>query len=295
MAHETQPKIQRKPEWFKLQAPLGTNYREVRSLIVSLGLHTVCREANCPNRAECYGAGTATFLILGDVCTRGCTFCNVKRGKPRQTDPEEPIRVAQASKKLGLKYVVVTSVTRDDLRDGGASIFAETIRAIREINPGCRVEVLIPDFRGNIDALNTVLDAGPDVLNHNLETVERLYPEVRKGANYRRSLRLFENIISCNPKMAIKSGIMVGLGETFDEIKDTMKDLHDSGCRLLTIGQYLAPSKNHHPIIKFYIPEEFAELKKAAVRIGFSGVVSGPLIRSSYQASKMYAESESSN
>lgn len=295
MAKETQNNIQRKPEWFKIKAPLGTNYREVRSLIDSLGLHTVCQEANCPNRAECYGAKTATFLILGDICTRGCTFCNVRRGKPGEIDSEEPRRVAEASKKLGLKYAVVTSVTRDDLPDGGASIFAETIRSIREKNHGCRVEVLIPDFRGNENALRTVLDAEPDVLNHNLETVERLYPLVRKGANYRRSLQLFENIRSYKPETATKSGIMVGLGESSEELETAMNDLYNSGCQLLTIGQYLAPSKKHHQIVKFYTPDEFEELKKIALKIGFSGVVSGPLIRSSYQASKMYSKTDLEN
>ena len=282
----------RKPNWFKIKAPLGTNYREVRSLMESYGLHTVCQEANCPNRAECYGAKTATFLILGDICTRGCTFCNVKRGKPAGLDQNEPERVAQAAKKLGLKYVVVTSVTRDDLPDGGASGFAETIHAIREINPGCKVEVLIPDFRGNYDALKTVLDAGPDVLNHNIETIERLYREVRKGANYRRSLELIERVKSYAPEIPAKSGLMVGLGESVDEIRQALEDLHKSGCRLLTIGQYLAPSEKHHPVIAYYTPEEFDELKKIALDIGFDGVVSGPLIRSSYQASKMYDDTE---
>ncbi len=198
---------ERKPEWFKIKAPLGTNYREVRSLMESYGLHTVCQEANCPNRAECYGARTATFLILGDKCTRGCTFCNVKRGKPLELFQNEPERVARATKKLGLKYAVVTSVTRDDLTDGGASVFADTIGAIGEVNPECKIEVLIPDFRGDFEALKTVLDARPDVLNHNIETIERLYPRVRKGANYRRSLELISRVESYSPEIPIKSGL----------------------------------------------------------------------------------------
>ena len=257
----------------------------------SYGLHTVCQEANCPNRAECYGARTATFLILGDICTRGCTFCNVKRGKPLELFQNEPESVAQATKKLGLKYAVVTSVSRDDLPDGGASVFADTIKAIREVNPGCKIEVLIPDFRGDFDALKTVLDAKPDVLNHNIETIERLYPRVRKGADYRRSLELISRVKSYSSEMPVKSGLMVGLGETIEEIRATLTDLFNAGCRLLTIGQYLSPSKKHHPVIAYYSPEEFDELKKIAFDIGFEGVVSGPLIRSSYRASKMYTDS----
>ncbi|HDS00837.1 MAG TPA: lipoyl synthase [candidate division Zixibacteria bacterium] len=283
----------RKPEWFKIKAPLGTNYREVRSLMESYGLHTVCQEANCPNRAECYGARTATFLILGDICTRGCTFCNVRRGRPREVLQNEPERVAEAAGKLGLKYVVVTSVTRDDLPDGGASLFADTIEAVRAVNRGCRVEVLIPDFRGNFEALKTVLDAKPDVLNHNIETIERLYPAVRKGADYKRSLELISRVRSYSPGIPTKSGLMVGLGEMFDEIRKALEDLHQAGCRLLTIGQYLSPSKKHHPVIAYYSPEEFDELKKMALEIGFDGVVSGPLIRSSYRASMMYSNSGS--
>jgi lipoyl synthase len=283
----------RKPSWFKITTPLGTNYRDVKNLMDSLGLHTVCQEANCPNRAECYGSKTATFLILGDTCTRGCTFCNVGRGHPEQVDCEEPENVARAVKKMGLKYTVVTSVTRDDLSDGGAGIFADTIRSIRDINVDCKVEVLIPDFGGNKESLQIVLDANPDILNHNIETVERLYSEVRKGANYNRSLQLFQNARAYNPKILTKSGIMVGLGESFDEIETTLEDLLVSGCQLLTIGQYLAPSEKHHRVERYYTPDEFEELKSMAIKIGFSGVVSGPLIRSSYQASNMYKKSVS--
>jgi lipoic acid synthetase len=286
-------KRKRKPEWFLIKTPLGQNYSEVRNLLSALDLHSVCQEANCPNRAECFGDKTATFLILGDICTRGCTFCNVKRGRPGEVDKNEPERVARAVKKLGLEYVVVTSVTRDDLSDGGASIFAETIKAIRKINPGCKVEVLIPDFRGDIDALKTVLEAEPDVLNHNIETVERLYDEVRKGADYRRSLNLIGRVRRLKPEMMTKSGLMVGLGETIDEIKTAMRDLVQAGCQLLTIGQYLAPSDKHYAVDRYYTPEEFAELKKTAIELGFLGVVSGPLIRSSYKASQMFQDSES--
>jgi len=283
----------RKPEWFLIKTPLGQNYSEVGNLLSTLDLHSVCQEANCPNRAECFGDKTATFLMLGDICTRGCTFCNVKRGRPGEVDKNEPERVARAVKKLGLEYVVVTSVTRDDLPDGGASIFAETIKAIRKINPGCKIEVLIPDFRGDIDALKTVLEAEPDVLNHNMETVERLYREVRKGADYRRSLELIGRVRRLKPEMMTKSGLMVGLGETIDEIKTAMRDLVQAGCQLLTIGQYLAPSDKHHVVDRYYTPEEFAELKKTAIKSGFLGVVSGPLIRSSYKASQMFQDSES--
>jgi lipoic acid synthetase len=286
-------KRKRKPEWFLIKTPLGENYSEVRNILSSLDLHSVCQEANCPNRAECFGDKTATFLILGDLCTRGCTFCDIKRGRPDRIDKNEPQRVAQAVNKLGLEYVVVTSVTRDDLPDGGASVFAETIRAIRKINPGCKVEILIPDFRGDKKALQTVLEAEPDVINHNIETIERLYGEVRKGADYRRSLELIDRVRRFKPEMMTKSGLMVGLGETIAEIVSAMRDLFQAGCKLLTIGQYLAPSDKHHPVERYYTPEEFAELKRTAMKIGFLGVVSGPLIRSSYRASKMYQGFES--
>ena len=277
MSDRPEHKMQRKPEWFKIKAPLGTNYRDVKNLMSSLSLHTVCQEANCPNRAECYGEKTATFLILGDTCTRGCTFCNVKRGKPGVYDVEEPERVARAARELGLEYVVVTSVTRDDLPDGGAKIFADTIHSIRKLNPGCKVEVLIPDFKGDYVALKTVIEADPDVLNHNIETVERLYNTVRKGADYNRSLELFQNAKRINSTILTKSGIMVGLGEDWNEIRKALTDLKQSGVQLLTIGQYLAPSAKHHPVIRFYTPEEFKELEKMALSIGFDGVVFGAL------------------
>ncbi len=286
--------MQRKPEWFKIKTPLGTNYRDVQRLMQSLDLHTVCQEANCPNRPECFGSKTATYLILGDTCTRGCSFCNVRRGRPGEVDSDEPLRVAKASHELGLKYVVITSVTRDDLPDGGAAIFADTIRAVRDINPGCKVEMLIPDFRGNQEAIKTVVDASPDVLNHNIETVRRLYPEVRRGAKYDRSIELFRSVRELDDLLLTKSGIMVGLGEIYDEIKEAFDNLVEAGCKLLTIGQYLAPSGRHHEVIRFYTPEEFDHLKELAIKAGFRGVVSGPLIRSSYQASKMFSESERS-
>jgi lipoic acid synthetase len=291
-AQKNKAKRRRKPEWFLIKTPLGQNYSEVRNLLSALDLHSVCQEANCPNRAECFGDKTATFLILGDICTRGCTFCNVKQGRPAEVDNNEPERVARAVNKLGLEYVVVTSVTRDDLPDGGASIFAETIRKIRKVNPGCKVEILIPDFRGDTDALKTVLEADPDVLNHNIETIERLYGEVRKGADYRRSLELIGRVRRWKPEMMTKSGLMVGLGETPEEIKTTMRDLVQAGCQLLTIGQYLAPSEKHHAVDRYYTPGEFSDLKKSAMELGFLGVVSGPLIRSSYRASKMFQGSE---
>jgi len=284
--------MERKPEWFKINTPLGTNYRKVKNLMSSLSLHTVCQEANCPNRAECFGEKTATFLILGDICTRGCTFCNVKRGKPASYDREEPQRVARAVAELKLEYVVVTSVTRDDLPDGGAQIFADTIQSIRKQNPECKVEVLIPDFKGSREALQIVVNTFPDVLNHNIETIERLYGTVRKGADYSRSVQLFQNAKEMNPKILTKSGIMVGLGEKWEEIKKALTDLNQAGVQLVTIGQYLAPSHQHHPVVKFYTPDEFKDLEKMAVEIGFDGVVSGPLIRSSYKASQMYRKSD---
>ena len=281
-------KRKRKPEWFLIKAPLGQNYSEVRDLLSALDLHSVCQEANCPNRAECFGDKTATFLILGDLCTRGCAFCNVKRGHPGEVDKNEPERVARAVKKLGLEYVVVTSVTRDDLPDGGAAIFAETIRAIREMNPGRKVEVLIPDFRGDSDALKTVLAAEPDVLNHNIETIERLYGEVRKGADYRRSLELISRVRRLRPEMMTKSGLMVGLGETIEEVIAVMRNLREADCDLLTIGQYLRPSEKHHPVVAFVSPEEFKEYEVIARRMGFTEVASAPLVRSSFRAAELY-------
>ncbi len=274
----------RRPDWLKVDAVWGEKYRKIKSLLDRSGLHTVCQEANCPNRSHCFDSGTATFLILGDICTRGCRFCNVKRGVPLAVDKDEPKRVAEMVRELELQYAVITSVTRDDLEDGGAFIFAETIREIKSLIPDCQVEVLIPDFAGSTQALNAVLEAKPDVLNHNLETVKRLYPEVRRGADYRRSLNLFLYAKRYSESTITKSGIMLGLGERQDEIIELMSDLVDVESNLLTIGQYLSPSKEHLQVTKFYHPDEFAELKSLGERMGFDHVESGPLVRSSYHA-----------
>lgn len=275
-----------RPAWIRAKAPSGANYEEVRSLVESARLHTVCQSANCPNIGECWHARTATFMILGDICTRNCQFCAVSHGRPAPADEDEPRRVAEAVAYLKLKHAVITSVTRDDLPDGGAHIFAETIRLIRELVPSCSVEVLIPDFRGDYNALRTVIEARPNVLNHNIETVERLYPLVRPQAVYSRSLALLRNCKSdvgdWHPKT--KSGLMVGIGETWDEILETMKDLRNVGCDIITIGQYLAPSREHIPIAKYYSPEEFAQLRNIGLAMGFGYVESGPLVRSSYHA-----------
>ncbi|HET7441966.1 MAG TPA: lipoyl synthase, partial [Terriglobales bacterium] len=246
--------------------------------------HTVCESAQCPNIGECWNHGTATFMLLGDICTRRCGFCAVPKGKPQPIDWEEPARVADAIATLGIKHAVVTSVNRDDDNIGGAKIFAETIREIRRVSPGCRVEVLIPDFQGVDEALRIVLEAGPDVLNHNTETVPRLYRAVRSGARYERSLDLLENAKKHCPKMTTKSGVMVGLGETVGELVEVFRDLGEHGVDILTVGQYLRPSRDHLPIARFYTPEEFRMLKEEALRFGFRHVESGPLVRSSYHA-----------
>ncbi|MGB2980529.1 MAG: lipoyl synthase [Candidatus Zixiibacteriota bacterium] len=276
----------RRPHWLKVQASWGENYRRIKSLLAKSNLHTVCQEANCPNISHCFEEGTATFLILGDVCTRGCTFCDVRSGVPLPVDEDEPERVAETVKKLNLNYAVITSVTRDDLGDGGASIFALTINEIKSSIPGCKVEVLIPDFGGSLESLKTVLEAKPDVLNHNMETVQRLYPQVRKGADYRRSLDLLRNVKEVDKSMVTKSGVMLGLGESLEEIVELIRDLRNVDCNLLTIGQYLSPSNEHLPIVKFYHPDEFAELKVVGEEMGFAHVESGPLVRSSYHASE---------
>jgi len=277
----------RKPAWLKVNPFWSENYRQVKKLLLAAGLSTVCQEANCPNIRECFGNKTATFLILGRICTRGCSFCNIQKGVPLEIDPLEPMRVAQAAKILDLKYVVITSVTRDDLRDGGASIFAESIDQVRKTNPGIKIEVLIPDFRGSSENLEIVLKAKPDVLNHNLETVKKLYPLVRKGADYDRSLELIRKAKEYDKKLITKSGIMVGLGEKWEEIVESMQDLRKVGCGILTIGQYLSPSENHLPVDRYYTPEEFGKLKEIALQLGFSGVHSGPLVRSSYLAHQL--------
>ncbi|MBF0202143.1 MAG: lipoyl synthase [Desulfamplus sp.] len=280
----------KKPSWLKRSLPTGPDYERVRNLLGQSKLHTVCQEAKCPNMWECFSRHTSTFMIMGTQCTRNCRFCNVKTGTPLPLDPREPLRVAQASMKLGLRYVVVTSVTRDDLEDGGAAHFAATIKEIKKNLPkGTRVEVLIPDFQGDHEALDTVLEAGPDVLNHNIETVPSLYSTVRPQAGYRRSLDLMQR--AANGKkmdIPVKSGIMVGLGEGMEEIESTIRDIYAHGCRLLTIGQYLQPSGKHLGVVKFYEPREFDELKEFALGVGFDSVASGPFVRSSYQADKLH-------
>ena len=275
---------QAKPAWLKAKAPVGDNFHNLKKLARGLGLHTVCETAQCPNIGECWNHRTATFMLLGDICTRRCGFCAVPKGRPGPIDLDEPRRVAEAVAKLGLKHAVVTSVNRDDDNVGGARIFAGTIRQVRELSPECRIEVLIPDFQGLDEALKIVLDARPDVLNHNTETVPRLYRVVRSGARYERTLRLLENAKKISPGMVTKSGVMVGLGETITELVEVFSDLGQRGVDILTVGQYLRPSRDHLPIARFYTPDEFQYLKSEALRFGFRHVESGPLVRSSYHA-----------
>ena len=277
-----------KPDWLKRRLPTGPAYEQVKGMIGRDRLHTVCQEAKCPNIWECFAHQTATFLIMGSRCTRNCRFCSVPQGALEPPDPEEPTRIARVSKDMGLKYIVITSVTRDDLADGGAAIFARTITEIRHQIPNASVEVLIPDFQGNKDALYTVLKARPDVLNHNIETVQRLYPRVRPQADYRRSLKLIQRAHRYAPKLATKSGLMLGLGETAAEIKQTLEDMLRAGCRILTLGQYLQPSKNHLTVERFIPPEEFETWRKRALKIGFEEVASGPFVRSSYHAHELF-------
>jgi lipoic acid synthetase len=275
----------RRPEWLKVRLPSGENYFDLKRLMRGMELHTVCESARCPNIGECWHHRTATFMILGDQCTRRCGFCAVPKGKPAgEVDGEEPERVAEAAAAMGLKYVVVTSVDRDDLKDGGAAIFARTIEALRRMIPGCRVEVLIPDFRGSDAALATVLAGRPDILNHNIETVRRLYPVARRGSRYERSLRLLRHSREIAPAIPTKSGLMVGLGETFAEVCALLSDLAATGVEITTIGQYLRPSGEQLPVARFWQPEEFAALKREGERLGIRHVESGPLVRSSYHA-----------
>ena len=276
----------RKPRWLKARFPAGERFSEIKSLLREHDLHTVCEEARCPNIGECFNAGTATFMILGDICTRACGFCDVTSGRPVGLDLLEPYRLTQAVERLGLDYVVITSVNRDDLPDGGAGIFAACIRSIGHRMPETRVEVLIPDFEGNWDALATVVEAGPVVLNHNTETVPRLYARVRPKARYERSLELIRRVKQIDPAMTTKSGIMVGLGETMDEVRGVLDDLREHGCDLLTVGQYLRPSLKHLPIERFWHPDEFAEIADYAHAIGFRHAECGPLVRSSYHAAE---------
>jgi lipoyl synthase len=274
----------RKPEWLRAKAPVGENFHNLKKLARGLGLHTVCESAQCPNIGECWNHRTATFMLLGDICTRRCGFCAVPKGKPAPIEWDEPRRVAEAVATLGLMHTVVTSVNRDDDNLGGARIFAETIRQIRELSPDCRVEVLIPDFQGLDEALKIVLDARPDVLNHNTETVPRLYRAVRSGARYERTLQLLENAKIFAPGTVTKSGVMVGLGESSAELVEVFRDLGSRGVDILTVGQYLRPSLDHLPIARFYTPDEFVYLKEEALRFGFRHVESGPMVRSSYHA-----------
>src|SRR5713226_1644350 len=273
-----------KPSWLKARAPVGENFHNLKKLARGLGLHTVCESAQCPNIGECWNHKTATFMLLGDICTRRRGFCAVPKGKPQPIDGDEPRRVAEAVATLGLKHAVVTSVNRDDDNLGGARIFAETIREIRQRTPDCRVEVLIPDFQGMDEALKVVFDAHPDVLNHNTESVPRLYRVVRSGARYDRTFTLLENVKKFSPGMVTKSGVMVGLGEPTEELIEVFRDLGGRGVDILTVGQYLRPSRDHLPIARFYTPEEFRELREEALRFGFRHVESGPLVRSSYHA-----------
>ena len=274
-----------RPPWLRVKFPGGPNHQELMRIMRTLDLHTVCESARCPNMGECWEHRTATFMILGNVCTRACGFCSVPSGKPLgPPDEEEPLRVAEAVRRMGLQYAVVTSVNRDDEADGGAHIFARTIEEIRKVVPGCKIEVLIPDFRGDWPALETVVAARPDVLNHNMETVPRLYRQVRKGAVYERSLELLRRAREIAPQMPTKTGMMLGLGETRDETLAAMNDIAAQGTAILTLGQYLQPTAEHLPVIRYVHPDEFAEFKAAGMSMGFRHVESGPLVRSSYHA-----------
>lgn len=283
-----EPKSPR-PEWLRAPAPVGGNYRDLKRLVEELKLHTVCESAACPNIGDCWNRLTATFMILGNVCTRRCGFCAVQKGAPLTVDYDEPRRVAEACAVLGLKFAVITSVNRDDRKDGGAELFAMTIRAIRERLPGCGVEVLVPDFQGSHAAMDVVLDASPDVLNHNTETVPRLYRQVRLGARYERSLDMLAYVKRTRPGIPAKSGLMLGLGETIEEVLSVMRDLRSAGVDILTLGQYLRPSPKHLPILRYVPMDEFADLKKQGYQMGFSHVESGPLVRSSYHAADAIA------
>ncbi len=281
----------RRPHWLKVKLPSGQNFYKVKDLVKGVRLHTVCESAHCPNLGECWGRRTATFMILGDVCSRNCGFCAVTHGRPEPLDPDEPNRVAEAVDQLELRYAVITSVTRDDLPDGGAQHFVDVIETIRSRRPRCRVEVLIPDFQGDESALDRVLEASPFILNHNIETVQRLYSQVRPQADYHRALELLQR--ACQKKVRTKSGLMVGLGETKDEVMQTMKDLRRVGCSVLTIGQYLQPSRLHLPVHEFVHPDEFKWFKKRGLDMGFSHVESGPLVRSSYHADEPFRDHDS--
>lgn len=279
----------RRPEWIKIPVRGGDNYDFVKGLMRRKGLHTVCEEARCPNIGECWGNGTATFLILGDICTRSCGFCDIKTGRPKALDWAEPERVAQAVKAMDLQHVVITSVNRDERKDGGAPVFALCINRIRELQPECSIEVLIPDFKGSETALKIVMDARPDILNHNVETVPRLFREVQPQDHYEWALATLGNAKRMDPEILTKSGIMVGLGETFNEVVDVMRDLVELEVDILTIGQYLQPTRKHLPIIRYYKPKEFDSLRNIGLEMGFRWVESGPLVRSSYRADRQVA------
>lgn len=276
------PGRERLPPWFKVRISQGPDYIDIKRIMDRLALHTICEEARCPNVWECWNNRTATFLILGDICTRRCHYCAVTTGRPMEVDRNEPLRVAQAVQALGLRHAVITSVNRDELEDGGASIFAETISQIRRMLPTCAVEVLIPDFEGSEAALAAVVAERPDILNHNIETVRRLFPSIRPQGKYDRSIELLGRAKQSGART--KSGVIVGMGETIDEVREVMRDLRSVGCEILTIGQYLQPSKQHLPVSRFYHPDEFAALKDEGMAMGFSHVESGPLVRSSYHA-----------
>ena len=278
----------KRPNWLRVKLPQGKEYHRLKTILRSANLHTVCEEAICPNIGECFGQGTATFLILGDVCTRRCNFCAVTKGHPSILDEDEPERIARVVKQIDLRHVVITSVTRDDLPDGGAKIYARTIRNIRTYNSTCTIEVLIPDFKGSEEALEIVLKEYPDILNHNLETVPRLYPDVRLQADYEFSLSLLEKVNVIHPGCITKSGLILGMGEEYDEIIDVMKDLREVDCDILTIGQYVSPGKEYIPIKRYYHPDEFKRLKYEGEKMGFKHVESGPLVRSSYHAAAQF-------
>ena len=279
-----------RPSWLKKRVTSSSRYFELNSKIRGLGLHTVCSEACCPNQAECYSSGTSTFMILGDQCTRNCRFCAVHHDQPTPVNPKEPETIARTIQEMGLKYAVITSVSRDDLEDGGAAHFSNVITTVRETNPEIMLEVLVPDFQGKEESIVKVVAARPEVLNHNVETVPRLYNEVRPQANYRRTLEFFRTVRNANPAQVTKSGLMLGLGERNREVEQTLYDLADAGCDILTVGQYLAPSKNHYPVSRYVKAEEFAKWEKKAREIGFKAVVAGPFVRSSYNAHETYVE-----
>ncbi len=284
--------VLRKPPWLRIKVRYTEGMRETSQTIHSHGLHTVCEEARCPNIYECWGSKTATFLILGDICTRNCRFCSVAKGNPGgEVDTGEPVRVARAVKELGLRYVVITSVDRDDLPDGGASIYAETIRSIRRLNPRTIIEVLIPDFSGNKEALKMVVEAGPNVIGHNIETVRRLTTVVRdRRASYELSLKVLKTIKEISPEIVTKSGIILGLGEEYEEVVETLKDLREADVDIVTIGQYLMPSPKHYPVVEYVSPDVFKRLEEEAYRLGFKYVASGPRVRSSYLAGEYFVE-----